>query len=346
MSEFIDIDESQKEEYNAVVDHPLQSWEWGEFRKKTGVKIIRRALVENKKMSDGFTLSIHNIPKSPFSIGYFPKGKMPTRNVLEELKKIGKSENCIFIQLEPEIKTNDSSKTKLAQLGLTPSARPLFTKYSFVLNLSKSEQELLKMMHPKTRYNIKVAQKSGVKVIEDSTPQKFNEYLSLLTETEKRQKFYAHNRDYHKKLWETVDKKNNKNNLSYHLFHALYTTPDSKEKVITSWVLFVFHNKLYYPYGASSREYRQTMASNLIAWEAIKFGKKLGLTEFDMWGALGPTPNKKDPWYGFHRFKEGYGGELVEFVGSYDLVIKNKLYKTYKLVDKARWAYLNLRKLF
>ena len=82
------------------------------------------------------------------------------------------------------------------------------------------------------------------------------------------------------------------------------------------------------------------MASNLMMWEAIKFGKKLGLKKFDMWGAIGPNPSKNDPWYGFHRFKEGYNPILTEFTGSYDLVINPLLYSVYKVIDKSRWYYL------
>ena len=78
-------------------------------------------------------------------------------------------------------------------------------------------------------------------------------------------------------------------------------------------------------------------------WEAIRFGKTLGLKKFDMWGALGPNPNVKDPWYGFHRFKEGYGARLIEYVGSYDFVINNNLYFVYKILDKIRWFILRFR---
>ena len=87
------------------------------------------------------------------------------------------------------------------------------------------------------------------------------------------------------------------------------------------------------------------MASNLMMWEAIKFGKRLGLKKFDMWGCLGPNQDKNNPWYGFHRFKEGYGPKLVEFVGSYDLVINKKLYFVYKIADKIRWSLLKLKKI-
>jgi lipid II:glycine glycyltransferase (peptidoglycan interpeptide bridge formation enzyme) len=111
-----------------------------------------------------------------------------------------------------------------------------------------------------------------------------------------------------------------------------------------AWIVFVYNDALYYPYGSSSSEHREVMASNLMMWEAIRFGKKLGLKRFDMWGALGPYPDTKDAWFGFHRFKQGYGGDLVEFVGSYDLVIDPFLYQAYKIADKARWLYLRMRK--
>ena len=79
-------------------------------------------------------------------------------------------------------------------------------------------------------------------------------------------------------------------------------------------------------------------------WEGIKFGKKLGLKKFDMWGAMGPSPDTKDPWYGFHSFKEKYGPEHVEFIGGYDLVINPILYQAYKIADKLRWLILKFSK--
>ena len=63
-----------------------------------------------------------------------------------------------------------------------------------------------------------------------------------------------------------------------------------------------------------------------------------------MWGAMGENPDKNDPWFGFHRFKEGYGATHIEFVGSYDLVINPALYQLYKVADKFRWGFLKLKK--
>lgn len=344
MSNFINITEDQKDEYNKVVDHPLQSYEWGEFRKKTGIKIVRKGLLKNGKLVDNFTLTIHKIPYTSYTIGYLPKEKLLTKELLEELHLIGKQENCAYIQLEPNIQKISNFRFQISDLGLRPSFHPLFTKYTFILDLTKSEDELLKNMNSKTRYNIKVAKKHGVWIEEDNSEKGLNEYLKLTSETTKRQHFYAHTLSYHKKLWEVLAKNNDKNTLNYHLFHAKYKNEEGKTYTLVSWVLFVFHDTLYYPYGASSSLFRNTMASNLMMWEAIKFGKKLNLKKFDMWGALGTDPDKNDSWYGFHKFKQGYGGVLTEFVGSYDLVINPFVYHALKVTDKLRWTILKLKK--
>jgi len=338
---WIDILENQREEYNTVVGHPLQSYEWGEFRKKTGITVIRRGKISGDKIVEGFTLTIHKIPRTKLTVGYLPKGNNPTKELLSELERVGRENNCIFIQLEPNVLEADSLKLKAE--SLRKSFHPLFTKFTFMLDISKSEEDLLKNFHPKTRYNIKIAKKHGVTVKIDDSKKAFEEYLRLTKETTDRQKFYAHTPSYHTKMWETLGEttdRKQQTGLSAHLLVAEYN-----KTALASWVLFVFRDTLYYPYGASSSEHRNVMASNLIMWEAILFGKKLGLTNFDMWGALSNTPDSNDPWYGFHKFKEGYGAKHTEFVGSYDFVINPVTYQFYKIADKARWAYLKIKKL-
>lgn len=340
-----DITKDQKDAFNACATHPLQSYEWGEFREKTRVKVVRHGFGDNQTLKESFQLTIHPVPKTPWTIGYIPKGTMPTKEMLEELRKIGKEQRCIFIQLEPNVEEMANGKWQME--NLVPSAHPLFTKYTFILDLTLTEEELLKNMHPKTRYNIRVAQKRGVTVVEDNSDEAFAEYEKLVIETTTRQKFYAHSPFYRKTMWQTLRIKNHDSNneLQAHLFLAKYKPEDSaKEKVLTAWILFTFHDMLYYPYGASSTEHREVMASNLIMWEVIKFGKKLRLTSFDMWGAMGAEPDAKDPWYGFHRFKQGYGARHVTFIGSYDLVINPMLYEGYKIANKLRWMILKMKK--
>ena len=342
-----DITEKEKEQFNKLATHPLQSYEWGEFRKKTGVRVVRKGFFEKNKLTQTLQLTIHKIPHTNYNIGYFPKGVLPTQEVIEELQKIGKEYNCIFIQLEPNIlKSQITNHKSQKNWDLRKATHPLFTKYSFQLDLSPSPEDLLKKMSQKTRYNIRVAIKHDVKVREEYTDAAFHDYLKLTEETTSRQKFFAHTKKYHQLMWETLQTKPkklgesiNKNNLEAHLFIA-----SLNKQPLTTWIVFTFHDFLYYPYGASSSEHREAMSSNLMMWDVMMYGKKMGLKTFDMWGSLGPDPDTKDPWYGFHRFKQGYGPDLVEFIGSYDLVINPILYQGYKIVDKLRWLVLRLRK--
>ena len=338
---FQDIDEKFQSEYNASVNHPLQSFEWGEFRKKTNIKIIRRASQENKKLSHAYQISVHKTPNFPYQIGYFPKGVLPDETIINELTEIGEKNSISFIQLEPDEYKN---KSLVLPKKLRKSFHPLFTRYTFVLDLTKSEEDLLKNMHQKTRYNIRLSEKKGVKTSIDNSDDTFKEYLKLTKVTTSRQKFYAHDEKYHKLLWETVGNKNkdkfNPNKLQAHLLKAEYN-----KKTLVTYILFTFKDKLYYPYGASSNEHREVMASQAAMWGAIRFGKELGLKTFDMWGAANVTdPDKNDPYYGFHRFKEGFGAELIEFIGSYDLIINPINYRLLTVADKIRWTYLRARK--
>ena len=131
-----------------------------------------------------------------------------------------------------------------------------------------------------------------------------------------------------------------KNSGIMKIFHAVYN-----ETVLVSWIVFLFNDRLYYPYGASSNLHREVMASNLMMWEVIKFGQENGAKSFDMWGALGPDPDPKNPWYGFHRFKEGYGAQLMKNFDTYDLVYNQTMYKIFNLANLIRWSGLKLKKM-
>ena len=212
--------------------------------------------------------------------------------------------------------------------------RPLFTKYTYILDLTPDEETLLAQLNSKTRYNVRLAQKKGVTVAENSSEQGLKTHLEILEKTTSRQGFYAHSPDYFRKMWEQLG-----GSGMMKIFEASY-----QNQVLVSWIVFIFDGVMYYPYGASVREHRDVMASNLMMWEVMRFGKQAGCTSFDMWGSLGSEPDKKNPWYGFHRFKEGYGGQLMEFIGTYDLVLQPAMYNLFRKADDFRWKILRLKK--
>jgi len=329
----------EKEAFNAVVNHPLQSWQWGEFRRKTGQSVERIGIFDKSKLVNGVQITFHKVPILNKNVGYLPKGYMPDADQLGALKAVAKQNNAIFIKLEPNIASkvdSPSAHKNIAKFLLDNDCvpgKPLFTKYTFQLDLTEDEETLFKNLESKTRYNVNLASKKGVKIFENTSQEGMEQYIKILEETTKRQGFYAHSPDYFRKMWKELG-----DSGMLRIFNAVY-----EDKILTSWVMFVFNNVLYYPYGASRSVNREVMASNLMMWEMIMFGKKIGCQTFDMWGSLGPEPNKKDSWYGFHKFKKGYSGDLVEFIGTFDYVIDLPLYQIFKIMDSIRWKLLRLK---
>ena len=337
---FRDATETDIEIFNSLALHPMQTYEWGEFRKKTGVTVIRRLGEEEGKPVLAYQMTIHPLPLSLLTIGYVPKTEYPSEEMLLDLKEVGKKFKCIYIQLEPQSTT--PATTLLTRPDITHSHHPLFTQTTFLMDLTRSEKELLESMHQKTRYNISVAEKYKVEVKEDNSEEAFLTYLRLTEETAKRQGFFAHSQLYHRLQWETLQHvRKNPKDFTTHLLIASYTPPSSHSTPLAAWILFLFKDTLYYPYGASSELYRETMASTKMMWEVIKFGKKHQVKSLDMWGAAKKEePDQSDPYAGFHRFKKNFGATFTEFTPSIDLIISPVLYRLFILANSLRWKLL------
>lgn len=333
--------------FNKNANHPLQSWEWGEFRKVWGNKVIRLPFGQ---------VIFSKIPYTKFTIGTFIKGPKPTKEMLLALKKLSKEENPIFIKLEPNVVVdihppnhlefisgskilNQVQNDRIILSNLLKEndcvpGKTLFTPTTFWIDLTKSEEELMKSFSSKTRYNIRLARRKGVKVIEDNSDKAFENYIQLARETVERQGFYAHSEKYHRLMWKYFHKQalGTGQKAIARLLTAKY-----KGEIITTWIVFVWHDFLYYPYGASSDKYKNVMANNLMMWEAIRFGKKLGLKTFDLWG--------REEGKGFTKFKEGYNPQVVEFLGTWDL-ITSPLYWPYRAAEYFRWNLLRIKNKF
>ncbi|MBI2008497.1 peptidoglycan bridge formation glycyltransferase FemA/FemB family protein, partial [Candidatus Amesbacteria bacterium] len=196
--------------------------------------------------------------------------------------------------------------------------RHLFKPKTYRIDLSLSEEELQKRMTSKCRYNIRLAQKHGVVIKEGNV----ENYLRLMKITTKRQRIYAHDEKYHRELSKIPWTK---------LFEARY-----KNVVIASWIIFVWKDFVYYAYGAFDDEYKNLMAPVLGLWEIIKWGKRNGFKRLDLWGA--------EEGRGFSRFKEQFGPELVEMVGTYDLPI-SRWYPVFRIAEEIRWKILRRLKM-
>lgn len=315
--------------WDAVAPHPMVSWEWGEARKQMGIDVLHIGEFDGQTLKDAYQITFHAIPHTNMTVGYMPRTTIPSKVVLQEIKLQAQKRKAIFVKMEPYVRkesiVNDTSFQEFQALT-TPSPHPMFPLWTQMLDLSKSEEELAAAMKPKWRYNMGLAERKAVTVREMTNDEGFEHFAKLYFETTGRQDYAGHTREYHKIIFDTL-----KGSMS-HILIAFYNNIP-----LSAYHLLLFNGVLYYPYGGSAIIHRDVMASNLLMWETIRFGIKHGAHSFDMWGSLGPDYDRSaGGWAGFSRFKEGYGTEFVEFVGSYDYVLNPTLYRVYNVADVIR----------
>jgi lipid II:glycine glycyltransferase (peptidoglycan interpeptide bridge formation enzyme) len=287
----------------------MQSWEWGEFRKKRQ-KISR---------VDNYLIVWTNVWR--WRVGYVAMSQMPDESALRMILAEAKKYNAIFVRFEPiygEINQNPPAGQAEPKAKSLRKGRALFKPKTLLWNLTKSEEELLAHMHSKTRYNIRVAQKHGVDVQEVTDLTLVEEHIRLLMDTAKRQHVGFHTPDYHRDLWASLSPN--------HMARLFVTT--FQGEVLASAMIFCLHNVLYYAYGANSMKHKEVMASTVLLWRIAMWGKTNGYSLFDLWGS--------DAESGFSQFKERFGADSVELPGAFDYPCLPLLYPIFRFAEELR----------
>jgi len=310
---------------NQLLDHKheefLQSYEWGEFQAQEGRVVIRIQGEENGKMAYHAQGFVHTLSLGMKYV-YFPHNP-PLPNA-EEFLDFLKQKGFIFARFEPmeDFEVNDFKKVATHHRQY---------QYTSVLNLRKSDEDLLKSFHEKTRYNIRLAAKKGVHVVEEKNPDIF---WPLLQETYKRDNIKSHSEKYYRDF---IDLPN---------CHQL--TAYFNETPLASLLLITFGKTSVYVHGASSNQNRNLMAPYLLQWEAMQFVCSLGANHYDLGGVAKPisadssqaetfftyTWDKTDKLSGVTRFKAGFNGTIKHYGPAFDVVFDSWKYAVYQLAKK------------
>lgn len=290
----------------------LQAWFWGEMLTKSGETIERFGVEEGKEIIASITLIKKKLGAGFFYL-YAPRGPVGQEEavsfLLRELKK--RKSDAVFLRIEPEEIPDlvEDQRWLKKSVDLQP-------KKTLFLDLGLSEEELLAEMHQKTRYNIKLAEKKGIKIIE-GTLKDFNEFWRLISLTGERDGFRLHGAEHYKNLLAS-DKQ-------IKLFFANY-----EGKNIAAGLFCFSGDRAIYLHGASDNEARSLMAPYLLQWEVIKMALAQGAKYYDFYG----IDEKK--WPGVTRFKLGFGGFTKEYPGTHDFVFQPFIYRLYNLLRKLR----------
>lgn len=351
----------------------LQSWGWGEFKRATGWSPYRLAMHRVKDAKRDI-LSPHvdqtipliygqvlyrSVPRLPIrvSIGYLPRGPVSfdlpedARSDIAFWRAVharSKRNGAIFLKVEPNVAldgtiTKSAVDLRMSALGFRPAGR-LQPARTWVLDIGGSEDDLLKGMKPKTRYNLRLAGRRGVTIRRARSLADLLAFHSLLETTGTRDEFGIHTFPYYKSLWQTFGLDS--------MLVLLADHPDEAERAqgpIAGLLAFRFGHEAIYMYGASDNRGREHMPNYLLQWEAMKWARSHGCTLYDFWGIPDPPAegeeegsevspiNSRSGLRGVYWFKRGFGGREIEYPGAYDYVYNSLLYKIWM-----RWRGNNL----
>lgn len=213
-------------------------------------------------------------------------------------------------------------KTKRWNLKKSPG--DILPKNTFFLDLTLSEQELLKNMRYNTRYNIKRSLKNGIRIGEYGL-ERIGDWYRLYRETAVRHNMPLQDEEFFTAILKNQD--NNEKGVNVKMLMA-----DWKGKLLAALFLALSNQRGIYLYGASSHRYNNLMASYALQWEAIKTAKNCGCTVYDMFGSA-PNLNRSHPLYGVHIFKKGFGGRLFHRMGCWDYPYDLEEYELFKFQE-------------
>jgi lipid II:glycine glycyltransferase (peptidoglycan interpeptide bridge formation enzyme) len=299
--------------------HLLQTGEWGELKSAFGWKPVR--LVNEKS---GVQILFRKLPFG-FTVGYIPKpvfsNQLVSNQFWNEIDDVCRKQRAVFCKLEPDIW---DSNVSLLPSTFSLSRHNIQPPRTIIIDIKGSAEEILARMKQKTRYNIRLAEKKDVTVRAWDDLESFHK---LMLVTGGRDGFGVHSLEYYRRAYELLHPKQ--------MGEILLAEYEGKPLA----ALFVARNgkRAYYLYGASTDEERNRMPTYLLQWEAMKWAKRHGCEEYDLWGVPDEEEalleanfeKRHDGLWGVYRFKRGFGGELKRAAQAMDRIYNSLLYWTY-----------------
>ncbi len=325
-------------------DSFLQSWNWGEFNALTGEKIWRLGIFEAENLIGAALIIRVNAKRGRFL--FCPQGpiieksqipnpksqpnhKIQTSKILNTLfvylKDLARKESADFVRISSLLEDNAENLEIFRRAGFRNAPVHLMhPELSWILDISKSEENLLKGMRKTTRNLIRRAEREKVKIELSQKIEDIDRFYAIHDKTVSRHGFTPFSRKYLEKEMEAFlpDKQ-------ISLFFASHNN-----EILSSAIIIFYGNSVFYHHGASLAS--KIPGSYLLLWEAIKEAKRRACERFNFWG-IAPENKPKHPWMGLTLFKMGFGGEKYAYLHCQDLPLTAKYRFNWAIESFRRW---------
>ncbi len=313
--------------------HLLQSGEWGELKSSFGWESVR-VIVGGL----GAQLLLRKLPLG-LCFGYLPKGPVgmnrpshDAETLWSEIDDICRRKRAVFLKVEPdewEDAVPHAGRGELfeapAGANWRPSPHNIQPRRTVIVDLRGGENQILGRMKAKCRYNIGLAARKGVTVRPWHDASAFQ---AMMQTTGRRDGFAVHSKEYLQRAFELFGGSGN----------AVLLAAVHGDRYLAGLMAFRAGSRAWYLYGASTDESRDLMPNYLLQWEAMRWARQNGCTEYDLWGVPDEDEScleagfehRHDGLWGVYRFKRGFGGQLKRAAQAQDRVFQPLFYSLYR----------------
>ncbi len=314
-------------------EHPeanfLQTSTWGKVYEKDGKKVFYLGLFEDKKLVGSSVVILKPAKRGRYL--EIPGGPLldwdgnikALRFFLKEIAKLAEREKCVFVRMRPNIPDTEQHRKLAERLKLVKSPMHLHAEHTVMLDITKSEEELMTEMRRQTRYEVRRAQKLGIKVSYETSEKAFNDFYDLQLETAERQGFIPSTRHLIMAQHEVFGDK------------ARIYTATLDGKVLAKGEILLQAPEAIYHEAASTLDGRKLPGAYALQWQIIQDAKALGLKRYNLFG-IAPPNSPHHRYAGVTTFKTGFGGEQLAYLSAHDLVIKPFHYRLVHMLETIR----------
>jgi len=317
-----------------VTSHPeanfLQSWQWGEFHLSRGKTVVRRGIFDGDELVGVYEGEVETAKRGRhLAIAGGPIVDWSNKNTVEalvaDMRQQGEKHHCVFVRVRPQLEESERSLKLFADLGFKRAPMYLSVELAGVLDLTKTEEEILKGMRQRLRRALRKAEKHGIEVETSIDPARMKEFYDIQVQTAGRHQFVAFSEDFLTKQFTAFAKDNSA---------VLYTARHNGEILAQNFMIF-YGNEASYHYGASTQLGTKLSGAPLLHMQAMRDARKRGIKRYNFWGIV-DEDDTKHRFYGVSVFKRGFGVDELRYVPAHDLIINKPGYLKTWLIETIR----------
>lgn len=330
------IDGSSREKWDKfITSHDeanfLQSWDFYEFHSARSKKIVKRIVLSDEgKIIGAYAGVVETAKRGTYmAIAGGPifdwSNKKLTKEIFNDIKEQGKINHCVFVRIRPQLELSPKSLQLMKELGLKKSPMYLSVEYAGILDLEKSENEILENASQGFRRKLRKAEKEGITIETTQDPKIAKTFYKIEVEHAKRQKFVAFSEEYLTKQFEAFAKNDEV---------IMYTAKKDEEILAQNFMIF-YGNEASYHYGVSTPLGNKYSAAPLLHMKAMEEARNRGIKRYNLWGIV-DINDAKHRFYGVSEFKRSFGCEELKYTPAHDLILNKFKYLINLFIETIR----------